>query len=72
VNKPPVAPKFFFNKLLKFFFHFTRENQFVLCSSFLHRTVIALIVFVPFAVLMLGEKFRLDFLWAALCMLGAV
>jgi uncharacterized protein (DUF486 family) len=34
--------------------------------------VITLTVFVPFAMLMMGEKFRLDFLWAALCMLGAV
>jgi uncharacterized protein len=34
--------------------------------------VITLIVFVPFAIMVMGEKFRLDFLWAALCMLGAV
>jgi uncharacterized protein (DUF486 family) len=34
--------------------------------------VITLAVFVPFAVIILGAKMRLDFLWAALCMLGAV
>ncbi len=33
---------------------------------------ITLTVFVPFAILFLREKPRLDFLWAALCMLGAV
>ncbi|MBU1219736.1 DMT family protein [Myxococcota bacterium] len=34
--------------------------------------VITLIVFVPFSVLYMGQKFRLDFLWAGLCILGAV
>ncbi len=34
--------------------------------------VIALSVFVPFAVLYMGERMKLDFLWAALCLLGAV
>jgi uncharacterized protein len=34
--------------------------------------VITLAVFVPFVVLVMGQKLRLDFLWAALCMLGAV
>jgi uncharacterized protein (DUF486 family) len=34
--------------------------------------VITLIVFVPFAWLFMREPPRLDFLWAALCMLGAV
>ncbi len=33
---------------------------------------ITLSVFVPFAVLFLKERPRLDFLWAALCMMGAV
>ena len=33
---------------------------------------ITLTVFVPFAILFLREKPRLDFLWAALCMLAAV
>jgi len=34
--------------------------------------VITLSVFVPFAWLYMKEPLRLDFLWAALCMLGAV
>jgi uncharacterized protein (DUF486 family) len=34
--------------------------------------VITLIVFVPFAWLFMREPPRLDFLWAALCMVGAV
>jgi uncharacterized protein len=34
--------------------------------------VITLAVFVPFAVLYMGEGLKLDYLWAALCLLGAV
>ena len=34
--------------------------------------VITLTVFVPFAVLYLKEPLKLDYLWAALCVLGAV
>ena len=34
--------------------------------------VITLIVFVPFAYLYLKEPLKLDYLWAALCVLGAV
>jgi uncharacterized protein (DUF486 family) len=34
--------------------------------------VITLTVFVPFAVLYLKEPVKLDYLWAALCMVGAV
>jgi uncharacterized protein (DUF486 family) len=34
--------------------------------------VITLSVFVPFAVLYMGEPIKLDFLWAAFCLLGAV
>ena len=34
--------------------------------------VITLSIFVPFSVFFMGEKFRLDFLWAGLCILGAV
>lgn len=34
--------------------------------------VITLSVFVPFAVLYMKEPLRWDFLWAALCMVGAV
>lgn len=34
--------------------------------------VITLLVFAPFAVFMLGEKLRLDYLWAFFCLVGAV
>ena len=34
--------------------------------------VITLAVFVPFAVLYMRQPVRLDFLWAALCLVGAV
>ncbi len=34
--------------------------------------VITLMVFVPFAVFYMNQPFKLDFLWAGLCLLGAV
>lgn len=34
--------------------------------------VITLLVFVPFSVFFMKEELRLDFLWAGLCILGAV
>jgi hypothetical protein len=34
--------------------------------------VITLLVFVPFVVLYMEQPIKLDYLWAALCMLGAV
>ncbi len=34
--------------------------------------VITLSVFVPFAMLYMNEPFKLDYVWAALCLLGAV
>lgn len=34
--------------------------------------VITLLVFVPFAWIVLGERPRLDYLWAFLCLIGAV
>jgi uncharacterized protein (DUF486 family) len=34
--------------------------------------VITLAVFVPFAILYMKQPFKLDFLWAALCMMAAV
>jgi uncharacterized protein (DUF486 family) len=33
---------------------------------------ITLVVFVPFAMLYMKQPLRLDFLWAGLCLLGAV
>ena len=34
--------------------------------------VITLVVFVPFAMLYMDQPFKLDFIWAGLCMVGAV
>ena len=34
--------------------------------------VITLLVFVPFALVFMRQPLKLDFLWAALCMVGAV
>jgi uncharacterized protein (DUF486 family) len=34
--------------------------------------VITLSVFVPFAMFYMGEPFKLDYVWAGLCMVGAV
>jgi len=34
--------------------------------------VITLSVFVPFAMFYMGKPFKLDYLWAALCIMGAV
>jgi uncharacterized protein len=34
--------------------------------------VVTLTVFVPFAVLFMGATIKLDYLWAGLCMVGAV
>lgn len=34
--------------------------------------VVTLGVFVPFAMLFMGEPFKLDYVWAALCLVGAV
>ena len=34
--------------------------------------VVTLAVFVPFAVLYMGQPLKLDYLWAALCLTGAV
>jgi uncharacterized protein len=34
--------------------------------------VITLSVFVPFAMFYMNEPFRLDYVWAALCLMGAV
>jgi uncharacterized protein (DUF486 family) len=34
--------------------------------------VITLVVFVPFAMFYMDQPFKLDFIWAGLCMVGAV
>jgi uncharacterized protein len=36
------------------------------------RELITLVVFVPFAMLYMDQPLKLDFLWAGLCLMGAV
>ena len=47
-------------------------EQFSLAQLKIMQEVITLAVFVPFAVLYMGQTMKLDFLWAGLCLLGAV
>jgi uncharacterized protein len=47
-------------------------GQFDLGQLKIMQEVITLAVFVPFALLYMKEPLRLDFLWAGLCLLGAV
>lgn len=48
------------------------HTQFSVGQLKIMQEVITLVVFVPFAVLYLREPLKLDYLWAALCMVGAV
>ena len=48
------------------------HQQFSVGQLKIMQEVITLAVFVPFAVLYLKEPMKLDYLWAALCMVGAV
>ena len=48
------------------------HTQFSVGQLKIMQEVITLSVFVPFAVLYLKEPMKLDYLWAALCMVGAV
>ena len=48
------------------------HTQFIVGQLKIMQEVITLVVFVPFAVLYLREPLKLDYLWAALCMVGAV
>ncbi|MFL6621224.1 MAG: DMT family protein [Sulfurifustaceae bacterium] len=47
-------------------------GQFDLGQLKVIQEVVTLAVFVPFALLYMKEPLRLDFLWAALCLVGAV
>lgn len=47
-------------------------NGLTLAELKILQEVITLAVFVPFAMLFMGEPFRLDYLWAGLCLMGAV
>jgi uncharacterized protein (DUF486 family) len=45
---------------------------FTLAQLKIAQEVITLTVFVPFAMLYMGQGFKWDYVWAALCMVGAV
>lgn len=47
-------------------------GRFTLGQLKIMQEIITLAVFVPFAVFYMKEKVKLDYLWAALCMGGAV
>ena len=47
-------------------------QQFSLAQLKIIQEVVTLSVFVPFAVLYMDQSIRLDYLWAALCLVGAV
>jgi uncharacterized protein (DUF486 family) len=47
-------------------------TQFSLGQLKMLQEVIAIGVFIPFAILYMKQPLKLDFLWAALCLLGAV
>jgi uncharacterized protein (DUF486 family) len=48
------------------------HTQLTLGQLKIMQEVITLAVFVPFAIFYMHEPFKLDYVWAALCMLGAV
>ncbi len=47
-------------------------TQFSLAQLKIIQEVVTLSVFVPFAVIYMNEPFKLDYVWAALCLMGAV
>jgi uncharacterized protein (DUF486 family) len=47
-------------------------GQYSLAQLKILQEVITLSVFVPFAMLYMNQPFKLDYVWAALCMCGAV
>ncbi|MFL6673300.1 MAG: DMT family protein [Massilia sp.] len=47
-------------------------TQYSLAQLKIMQEVITLSVFVPFAMLYMDQPFKLDYVWAALCLLGAV
>ena len=49
-----------------------QQAGFSLARLKIAQEVITLSVLVPFAVFYMNEPFRLDYLWAALCLMGAV
>jgi uncharacterized protein (DUF486 family) len=49
-----------------------RQAGFTVAQLKIMQEVITLAVFLPFAMIYLKEPIKLDYLWAALCMVGAV
>jgi uncharacterized protein (DUF486 family) len=49
-----------------------QQAGFSLAQLKIMQEVITLVVFVPFAMFYLREPFRMDYLWAGLCLVGAV
>jgi uncharacterized protein (DUF486 family) len=47
-------------------------TQLSLAQLKIMQEVITLVVFVPFAILYMGQPIKLDYLWAGVCILGAV
>ena len=47
-------------------------TEFSLAQLKIMQEVITLAVFVPFALLYMNQPFKLDYIWAALCLVGAV
>ena len=47
-------------------------TEFSIAQLKIMQEVITLAVFVPFAVLYMGQPVKLDYLWAGLCLMGAV
>ena len=47
-------------------------TQFSLAQLKIMQEAITLTVFVPFAMFYMNEPFKLDYVWAALCLVGAV
>jgi uncharacterized protein len=47
-------------------------GHFSLAQLKILQEVITLLIFVPFAMLYMNQPLKLDFLWAGLCLLGAV
>ncbi|MFO1198859.1 MAG: DMT family protein [Burkholderiaceae bacterium] len=48
------------------------HGEFTLAQLKIVQEVVTLAVFVPFAVLYMQQPLKLDYLWAALCLMGAV
>jgi len=47
-------------------------SQYSLAQLKIMQEVITLAVFVPFALVFMQQPFKLDYVWAALCLMGAV